>query len=94
MTGRNVNSMGDGCEVSLKCVNCPLPECRYDNPIAFQAWKRAQVRQEKGGIGLRMWEEKVPLTVIAKKLKVSTKTASILVHGERDRLAASNLTIH
>ena len=25
-----------GCEVSRSCLNCPLPRCKYDDPIWFQ----------------------------------------------------------
>ncbi len=25
-----------GCEVSPSCLNCPLPQCKYDDPVWFQ----------------------------------------------------------
>ena len=31
-----------GCDISSSCLTCPLPECRYDNPVAYQAFKRDQ----------------------------------------------------
>jgi len=31
-----------GCEVSPLCVECPLPQCRYDDPIWYIAWRRRQ----------------------------------------------------
>ena len=36
----------DGCEVSRSCLKCPLPQCRYDNPVGYQAFKRNQKDQE------------------------------------------------
>ncbi len=29
-----------GCEVSLSCLNCPLPQCKYDDPAWFQRYQR------------------------------------------------------
>lgn len=29
-----------GCEVSLSCLNCPLPQCKYDDPAWFQHYQR------------------------------------------------------
>ena len=29
-----------GCEVSLSCLNCPLPQGKYDDPAWFQRYQR------------------------------------------------------
>ena len=29
-----------GCEVSQACLNCPLPQCKYDDPAWFQRHQR------------------------------------------------------
>ncbi len=29
-----------GCEVSRSCLNCPLPRCKYDDPVWFQKHRR------------------------------------------------------
>ena len=29
-----------GCEVSSSCLNCPLPQCKYDDPTWFQRYRR------------------------------------------------------
>ncbi len=29
-----------GCEVSPKCIDCPLPTCKYDNPADYKTEKR------------------------------------------------------
>ena len=29
-----------GCEVSPSCLNCPLPQCKYDDPGWFQRHRR------------------------------------------------------
>ncbi len=84
----------DGCEVSPSCLICPLPECKYDNPVAFQVWKRGEDRKEKGAIALKMWEERIPLMQIGRELQMSARTVSRVIDEEKDRLATSNLTIH
>ena len=32
----------DGCEVSPKCLECPLPLCRYDDPQGFENWQEGR----------------------------------------------------
>ncbi len=29
-----------GCEASSSCLNCPLPRCKYDDPVWFQRNQR------------------------------------------------------
>ena len=29
-----------GCEISPSCLTCPLPQCRFDDPIWFQQQRR------------------------------------------------------
>ena len=29
-----------GCEVSPSCLQCPLPQCKYDDPIWYQRYRR------------------------------------------------------
>lgn len=29
-----------GCEVSASCLNCPLPQCKYDDPVWYQRNRR------------------------------------------------------
>ncbi len=54
MTQARVRSMPDvlqdfyvyrdaGCEISPSCLQCPLPECKYDNP----RWARREKRSER-----------------------------------------------
>ena len=39
-TSFSVNYEDTGCEVSRSCLNCPLPRCKYDDPIWFQRNRR------------------------------------------------------
>ena len=29
-----------GCEASYSCLRCPLPQCKYDDPVWYQRYKR------------------------------------------------------
>lgn len=40
--GRHDVVRDDGCDVSPRCVDCPLKTCRYDDPREYMAWKREQ----------------------------------------------------
>lgn len=31
-----------GCEVSPSCLECPLPQCKYDDLLWYQDWKQRQ----------------------------------------------------
>ena len=32
-----------GCEASTKCLECPLPQCKHDDPAAYQRWRRQRL---------------------------------------------------
>ena len=32
----------DGCEYSSSCLQCPLPACKYDDPLAALDWPKGQ----------------------------------------------------
>ena len=36
----------NGCEVAMSCLNCPLPQCKFDNPGWYRSYRR-QVRDEE-----------------------------------------------
>lgn len=31
-----------GCNVAACCLQCPLPTCRYDDPVGYIHWQRQQ----------------------------------------------------
>ena len=35
-----------GCDVSTRCLECPLPQCRYDDPFWYQLRRRQQRDQD------------------------------------------------
>ena len=36
----------DGCEVSPSWLSCPLPKCKYDDPMWYRRERRSQRDQE------------------------------------------------
>ena len=30
----------EGCDISPSCLTCPLPQCKYDDPIWYQQYRR------------------------------------------------------
>jgi len=46
MRGAELANYPDGCDVHPHCLECPLPECKYDSPGWYERWKRGQ-RDEK-----------------------------------------------
>ena len=35
-----------GCEIARRCTECPLPECRFDNPGMYRRYKRVRENEE------------------------------------------------
>ena len=35
---REAEYSDDGCEYSSSCLRCPLPRCRYDDPVGALRW--------------------------------------------------------
>ena len=40
--------IGDGCDVHPACLSCPLPRCRYDDPVGYQRWQREELDKPVG----------------------------------------------
>ncbi len=60
-----------GCEVSASCLSCPLPQCKFDDP----AWYKAYRRQERDMEYLLAHKlEGLSVFEIARRCKVSPRT--------------------
>jgi AraC-like DNA-binding protein len=60
-----------GCEVSRSCLHCPLPICKYDDPVWYQQYRRhgrdlqvLEVYKREGG----------DVTTLAERFGVSPRT--------------------
>ena len=61
----------DGCEVAPACLQCPLPQCKYDEPRPILRVRRDQRDQEI----IRQWQaEQLSVPVLARRFNVSTRT--------------------
>lgn len=69
-----------GCEVAMTCLACPLPQCKFDDPAWYQAYRRhgrdIAVLDAHRTEGLSVFE-------VAKRFNVSPRT----VHRSLRRLA-------
>ena len=59
-----------GCEVSSSCLTCPLPQCKYDDPAWYQAYKRAGRDSEM----LTALDDGLSIFEVATRLSVSPRT--------------------
>lgn len=61
----------NGCEASASCLTCPLPRCKFDDPVWYQSYRREgrdlQVLEAYRNKGLSVFE-------VATRFKVSPRT--------------------
>ena len=61
----------EGCELFASCLNCPLPQCRYDEPRGRQRWEKEARNREIRRI---YQEEKEGIKELAQRFRVSKRT--------------------
>ena len=75
-----------GCEVSVSCLICPLPQCKFDDPAWYQAYRRQgrdlELLEAYRGEGLSVFE-------VAKRFDVSPRT----VHRALRRVEAPAVAV-
>ena len=59
-----------GCEVAPRCLACPLPVCKYDDP----GWLRRENRHDRDIEILQQRDEGLPVPDIARRFGVSART--------------------
>jgi len=60
-----------GCEVSPSCLTCPLPQCKYDDPVWFQRHRR-MARDMK--VWATMQSESLTAEEAAQRFSVTVRT--------------------
>ena len=61
----------DGCEVAPSCLDCPLPQCKYDDPM----WYRRERRSQRDQKVLRIQAQKgLTVAQLARHFGVSQRT--------------------
>ena len=75
-----------GCEVAPSCLRCPLPQCKYDDPVWFQ-------RHQRMARDLKVWSamqsESLTVEAAAERFSVTVRTVFRIMRRCRD--AASEL---
>ncbi len=70
-----------GCEVSASCLNCPLPQCKYDDPAWFQHNRRL-ARDFK--VWSVMQQESLTVEEAADRFSVTVRTIFRIIRRCRD----------
>ena len=70
-----------GCEVSASCLNCPLPQCKYDDPGWFQKHRRI-ARDLK--VWSTMRSESLTAEEAAERFSVTVRTIFRIMRRCRD----------
>lgn len=75
-----------GCEVSPSCLACPLPQCKHDDPVWYQQYRRQ-------GRDLRILDayvnEKATVFQLAQRFQLSPRTIHRALQRSRMPLAVS-----
>jgi hypothetical protein len=70
----------DGCDIHPRCLTCPLPRCRYDEPGGLRAMLNAY--RDEQVVALR--RDGAPVDQIAERYSLSRRTVfRILSAGDR-----------
>ena len=75
----------DGCEASGSCLECPLPQCKFDDPAGYRTIKQKQKDQERCKI---IKEEGLSIEQAANRFGVSPRT----MHRIKARMRVSTNT--
>ena len=70
-----------GCEVSSSCLNCPLPQCKYDDPGWFQKHRRI-ARDLK--VWSTMRSENLTVEEAAERFSVTVRTVFRIIRRCRE----------
>ena len=61
----------DGCEIMSSCLQCPLPQCKYDDPGWLTRERRGQRDEQIREVRTK---EKLSVPELAKQFSVSQRT--------------------
>ncbi len=72
-----------GCEVSPSCLNCPLPQCKYDDLIWYQRNRRLAKDFQ---VVTTMQREKLSVEAAAERFSVTVRTIFRIMHRCRNAM--------
>jgi hypothetical protein len=70
-----------GCEVSDSCLNCPLPRCKYDDPVWYQKHRRLAKDLKVLTV---MRTEKLSVEEAAERFSVTVRTIFRIMRRSRE----------
>ena len=71
----NTRYADDGCEFARSCLECPLAQCKYDDP----GWTSREDRGQRDDEIFRLKKEGISVVELARQFKVSTRTVHRIV---------------
>ena len=75
-----------GCEVSPSCLSCPLPQCKYDDPVWYQQYRR----QGRDHLILSAFtDDGATVLQLAERFQLSPRTIHRALHRSRLPVAMS-----
>ena len=78
----------DGCEVSVSCLRCPLPQCKYDDP----GWLRREKRRERDQeVVTTLREQGLSVAEAADRFSLSERTVFRMSLANLDTLPADGM---
>jgi hypothetical protein len=77
----------DGCEVSPRCLECPLPQCKYDDP----GWYQEELRRKRDDGVLEAYWRGLNAGEVAEQFGVSARTVHRILSRSRDGATTSRL---
>ncbi len=81
-----INYRDDGCDIHRRCLTCPLPRCRYDEPGGVRAMLNGYRDQQV----LALRRDGAPIDQIAERYSLSRRTVfRILSTGSRQTLSSA-----
>lgn len=87
----------EGCEFLDSCLNCPLPQCLYDEPRGKQRWLKELRNREIERLYREGWKIKelavmlgLSRRTIQRALKSTNGMMSAADNGKRERKTKSN----
>ncbi len=74
-----------GCEMSPSCLDCPLPQCKYDNPGSMQREKRSERDRQ---IVYAFRQDSMTAPKVAARFDLSQRTIFRILRRYQDEIDA------
>lgn len=76
-----------GCEVSDACLNCPLPQCKFDDPVWYQRNRRLARDFQ---IMYTIQQDRLSMEEAAERYSVTVRTVFRILQRCREALSGTD----